>query len=293
MNITHSVGIGGVNNRDDVIAVQTALNALCDTLPSMNKLAVDGSLGQTPASSNTVAAIQLFQRDVVGMANPDGRIDVGGRTQQMINLKLSQFEGANSYALPIPHPSVLLSDQDYQQIAAHLGCEVAAIKAVASVESAGNAFFADWRPKMLFEAHIFSRQTNHQYDSQFPQISSPKWDKSLYLGGEREYQRLAAAMTLNPEAALRSASWGRFQIMGFNSQLCGYGTVKQFVKAMFSSEREHLNAFVGFIQRNNIVRYLVAKNWAAFARAYNGPGYANNRYDEKMASAYAKFALHQ
>ncbi|WP_462158835.1 hypothetical protein [Pseudoalteromonas sp. GB56] len=46
MNITHSVGIGGVNNRDDVIAVQTALNALCDSLPSMNKLAVDGLLGK-------------------------------------------------------------------------------------------------------------------------------------------------------------------------------------------------------------------------------------------------------
>ena len=32
------------------------------------------------------------------------------------------------------------------------------------------------------------------------------------------------------------------------------------------------------------------KNWAAFAKAYNGPGYAKNQYDTKLAAAYASFA---
>jgi hypothetical protein len=35
---------------------------------------------------------------------------------------------------------------------------------------------------------------------------------------------------------------------------------------------------------------LQAKNWAEFAKRYNGPAYAQNRYDEKLAKAYAKFA---
>ena len=31
------------------------------------------------------------------------------------------------------------------------------------------------------------------------------------------------------------------------------------------------------------------KNWAEFARRYNGPAYAQNRYDEKLAEAYRLF----
>ncbi|WP_354668699.1 N-acetylmuramidase domain-containing protein, partial [uncultured Duncaniella sp.] len=30
------------------------------------------------------------------------------------------------------------------------------------------------------------------------------------------------------------------------------------------------------------------KNWAAFARGYNGPAYARRRYHTRMASAYAR-----
>jgi hypothetical protein len=32
------------------------------------------------------------------------------------------------------------------------------------------------------------------------------------------------------------------------------------------------------------------RDWAAFAKAYNGKGYAKNKYDEKLAAAYKKFA---
>ena len=31
------------------------------------------------------------------------------------------------------------------------------------------------------------------------------------------------------------------------------------------------------------------KDWKAFARLYNGPGYAQNRYDEKLCNAYSSF----
>jgi hypothetical protein len=30
------------------------------------------------------------------------------------------------------------------------------------------------------------------------------------------------------------------------------------------------------------------KDWAKFARGYNGPGYAQNAYDVKLAQAYEK-----
>jgi len=32
------------------------------------------------------------------------------------------------------------------------------------------------------------------------------------------------------------------------------------------------------------------KDWATFARRYNGPGYAKNSYDTKLKSAYDRFA---
>ncbi len=45
-----------------------------------------------------------------------------------------------------------------------------------------------------------------------------------------------------------------------------------------------------FIERNGLVGALQRRDWPAFARAYNGPGYRKNRYDTKLAKAYAEFA---
>jgi len=44
-----------------------------------------------------------------------------------------------------------------------------------------------------------------------------------------------------------------------------------------------------FIRKNNLVDELQALNWASFARQYNGPSYKVNKYDTKMARAYAEF----
>ena len=37
------------------------------------------------------------------------------------------------------------------------------------------------------------------------------------------------------------------------------------------------------------VNVLQKKDWRAFARLYNGPAYAQNRYDEKLSEAYSSF----
>jgi hypothetical protein len=47
-------------------------------------------------------------------------------------------------------------------------------------------------------------------------------------------------------------------------------------------------AFCGFIKSNKLDTHLRKHDWARFARGYNGPGYAENKYDEKLARAYAK-----
>ncbi|RDH42433.1 N-acetylmuramidase domain-containing protein [Zooshikella ganghwensis] len=177
---------------------------------------------------------------------------------------------------------------DYYQTAANqLDVDRAAVKAVADVESCGKAFIAKHKPAILFEAHIFSRLTQHQYDEAYPHLSSRKWNPKLYKGGLKEYDRLAEAKLLNETEALKSASWGKFQIMGFNYQLAGFKTINDFVAAMCNSEEAQLMAFVSFIQAHkSMLQALRNHDWAKFAKCYNGPAYAKNRYDSKLAAAY-------
>lgn len=184
-----------------------------------------------------------------------------------------------------------LNITDYFEAANLLNVDVATIKAVASVEANGSGFLKDGRPKILFEAHIFSRLTKKQFDISHPNISSSVWNKKLYKGNEGEYGRLEIAKRLNQTAALQSASWGKFQIMGFNYKLAGFNNVKAFVEAMNKTEREHLLAFANFIKSNKTMwDALKSKTWEVFARHYNGPGYKKNNYHTKIETAYNNFS---
>jgi len=179
-----------------------------------------------------------------------------------------------------------LTDADYKSAADELGCEVAAVKAVAAVESSGEPFLADGRPCILFEAHIFSRYTQCKFDQTHPHISSPTWNRKLYRGGAAEWERLEEAIELDRKAALMSASWGAFQVMGFNFALCRFTNVEDFVAAMKESEAKQLTAFVQFIKSRDLDDELRRKDWRGFARGYNGIGFKQNAYDTKLARVY-------
>jgi len=182
-----------------------------------------------------------------------------------------------------------LSSSDYEKAATELMCDVAAVRAVVEVESAGGGFLKDKRPKILFESRWFNKLTKGKYNNSHPDISTSSWVRN-YKGGSKEYSRLNKAIKLNREAALKSTSWGMFQILGINHQVAGYSNVEDFVKAHSKSEKEHLQAFVNFIKNKKLDDELRDLRWADFARIYNGPGYKKNRYDEKMAAAYEKYS---
>ena len=183
----------------------------------------------------------------------------------------------------------LLTESDYVLASQALGVEVATVKAVAEVESRGSGFLPSGKPKILFEGHKFSKFTQREYDSAEPTISYRKWTREHYKGGEREYERFWIASALDKRSALLSTSWGKFQIMGFNYGLCGYNSVENFVHDMELSEGLQLLAFIKFIENSNLVKYLKKKQWARFARRYNGKGYKKNKYDEKLSKAYQKY----
>lgn len=176
------------------------------------------------------------------------------------------------------------------EIALKLNVDPAVVLAVAEVESGGRHDLPDGRPQILFEAHWFSKLTGHRYDETHPMISSPTWNRSLYKGGAAEWGRLNAAMELDADAALQSASWGLFQIMGFNYKACGFNSVADFVAFIKGPDDADMEAFCNFVKANpKILAAMRAKDWKAFALHYNGPG-AVASYSAKIADAYAKYA---
>ena len=187
-----------------------------------------------------------------------------------------------------------LTFSDISKAAALIGVEPCAVKAVLDVESGGSGFLPDGRVKILFEGHIFWRELKKRgmdpapLASKFPNIVYSKWDKSQYKGGVREWERLNSAALLNIDAALASASYGLFQIMGFHYAACGFASVQAFVDAQKVSEATQLEAFCAFMRSQGHVPFLAKRDWAGFARRYNGSGYAANQYDIKLAKAYAK-----
>ena len=191
-----------------------------------------------------------------------------------------------------------LKETDFANTAKLLNCSVAAIKAVADVESSGDGFLSDGRVKCLFEGHIFYRYTKGKYATSNPAICYQKWTTNFYtkgktadIRGNGELTRLAQAMALDKTAALMSASYGKFQIMGFNFTLCGFTSVDDFYQKMQVNEAMHLNAFCSYVQHVGLDDELRDMRWADFARKYNGPEYQKNQYDVKLANAYKKYAV--
>jgi hypothetical protein len=186
----------------------------------------------------------------------------------------------------------IISPQAWKLIAKTLGVDEACLRAVASVESSGSGFMRSpsQLPKILFEGHVFHRRTKGRFGVSHPGLSYPRWDRTKYSGSVAgEWKRLDAASALDRVAALESASWGAFQVMGFNYAMCGFDDVDTFVAAHKESAEAQLAAFARFISRPKLLNALRSRNWNGFAAAYNGPGFAKNRYDTKLAIAYARF----
>lgn len=175
--------------------------------------------------------------------------------------------------------------------------EAAALWAVFEVETAGLTqgfgFRADRRPQMLFERHKFRAFTGGRFNQVDPTISGPAGG---YGSLAQQYDRLERALELcrsaglGDEPALKSASWGIGQVMGFNHEAAGFETAAAMVSAMVESEDAQLLAMTNFMCRNGLDAALRTRNWARFARLYNGSGHAANHYDIKLEVQYARFS---
>jgi len=150
------------------------------------------------------------------------------------------------------HPDLLakmsalwLSQQDIDDFAARLDLEVPLVRTVYGVESGGSGFVGT-KAKILFEGHVFWSELEAAGIDPRSRVAGnedilfPKWNPKSYVGGLAEYARLERAIAIAEAPALRSASWGLFQILGLHAESLGFTNVRAFVDAMQSREAAHL-----------------------------------------------------
>jgi hypothetical protein len=181
-----------------------------------------------------------------------------------------------------------LSQKGFDSARASIGAEDVALWAVLSVETSGCGFLPDRRPKILFERHIFHRLTDGRFDTVAPDVSAPS-SGGYGESGAWQYSRLEAALRLDGTAALQSASWGLGQIMGENHKAAGFDDVNAMVAAMVDSEDGQLQAMAAFIDASAMAPALRNRDWAEFARRYNGVNFAQNNYDGQLQTFCSLF----
>ena len=192
-------------------------------------------------------------------------------------------------AFVAPTGPAKLTPADFAAAAQLLGCRVSVIRAFAEKESPRSGFDADRRPTILFERHVFRRNTGGMFDKVAPELSNPQ--PGGYGKESAQYPKLAKAVELNRIGALKACSWGRFQILGENHTLAGFLSVEDMVQAFVTGgEAAHLEAFVRFIRSQpRLHRAVVEGDAKTMARIYNGPNYAANSYDTDLAELIAKY----
>ena len=181
-----------------------------------------------------------------------------------------------------------LTDEDFRIVAKELGVEIAAIKAVVKIE-AGPKLEGFWAPGVPVVNYAQSLFNKYNGKTKGRKIKDAKVPSGLSGYALKEWTSLTNARKINADAADMGTYWGMFQIGGFNYKLCGCESVEEMVTKVCESEFSQLEMFAVFIQNSGMLEALKKKDWAAFARKYNGPSYAKRGYHTRMAKEYANF----
>lgn len=220
--------------------------------------------------------------------------------------------------LSYPSPEYFSEDQ-FKDMAAKLGVEVAAIKAIVHQESKGLPFLENGLPPILYERKHFhdlaikkqvalrKQSVDHQGGKKDGHAKKAI-DKNPYpghpdlcfplpgnygQGGLHQYEKLIRATKLDVEIALMACSWGGFQILGEYYSSCGCATIHEFVNNFMSGTDGQAAIFVQFMIRmkSGAVYGLKNRDWEAVAASYNGNGWksANPDYATNLGKFYEQF----
>lgn len=265
----------GLNARhEDVQLLQRYLNEKLSL-----DLKPDGHLGKI-----TQAALKVLQ-DKLGVVDTDANgACYGTVTQAKISAEIN---------------AKYLRESNYVAAAQKAQIETNVVKTVTRVEAKQFGFANDGSIVALFERHIFYRQLKVKKGEAFARATMIKYPDICntttggYVGGKAELKRLDKAKAIDEECALLSASYGLFQIMGFNFKQAGFNSVQGYYSAVCKSEAYQLDAFINYLLLDtdkSMLNALRKKDFTSFAKEYNGPGYRNHSepYDDKMRRIYAE-----
>ena len=180
--------------------------------------------------------------------------------------------------------------------AAEFGIEPAALLAVAEIESGGKAYVrigGRREPVIRFEGHYFDRRLAGEKRclARRAGLSSPAAGEIANPPGQAARWRLLdRAIAIDRKSALESVSWGLGQVMGAHWAWLGFGSVEDLVAEVRSDATGQARLMARYITKAGLSDALADRDWARFARGYNGPAYRRNRYDRKLAVAYRRYA---
>lgn len=178
--------------------------------------------------------------------------------------------------------------------AKRLGIELAAMLAVIEVESAGRTgetINGRLEPLIRWEGHYFDRRLKGAARARARREGLAHPTAGAIANPRSQAARWALlnrAMEIDAAAAVESISIGIGQVMGAHWQWLGYSSPADMLNVARSGVAGQLDLMVRFIEKSKLVPVLRRRDWAAFARAYNGAGYRKNRYDTKLEAAYRR-----
>lgn len=193
-------------------------------------------------------------------------------------------------------------EKEIEWAAAELGCDPAAIHAVIDIEAGHihDGFWAPGKPVVYFSFNQFKkfaakRGINVESQRRAHPALFAKPDKSKHGGSAMKAMqaRLDEAMAVDSVAAIQATFWGMMQIAGFNWKLCGASSPQDFCRRMQGDNHTQMQLFINFLRSTHLDEPLRKRNWARFARGYNGPSYASRGYHTRLARAYAKHKANQ
>lgn len=186
--------------------------------------------------------------------------------------------------------------EEIKGVAEEFGIETAALLAVAEVESAGNVFAViegRQEPLIRFEGHYFDLRLSGetQARARAEGLASPNAGAVANPASQAaRWELLERAAAIDRKAAYESVSWGLGQVMGAHWEWLDYASVDALVAEARAGAGGQVALMARFIEKAGLAGAIRRRDWAAFARGYNGPDYRRHGYDRKIAAAYAKYA---
>ena len=191
---------------------------------------------------------------------------------------------------PIINARHMVSADAWSQLAKSLGVEEPALRAVAEVESAGSGFLADRDlPKILFEGHAFHRLTGGRFDAH-KDISYPKWDKTKYKGPVGRMVAPGKSGGARPRGRASIGQLGDVPVDGVQLRAVRLPRRGSLRRGSPPGRGRTSESTLPLHRQAPFLEALRTKDWARLRTRLQRRGLCEERYDKKMAKAYARWS---